>query len=102
MRGGLEIVRSDADQPWHVRLAAESTEKISTSEQLVREHTAVENLLAQARCFGYDTPHFVRLSAETGLLRSGLTISGGVPIERDVVIGYVRIVDERASPEPPC
>lgn len=96
MRGDVSIVRSDAEQPYHVRLAAASGQPISASEQLVAPHTAGANVLAQARVFGYDNPHLVHLSATEALLYSGLTISGH-PIDRDIVIAHVTYVDERSA-----
>jgi hypothetical protein len=96
MRGEVEIVRTDADQAWHVRLRANSGEPISSTEQLERPLTAFENVLAQARTFGYDVPRLVRVSETEALLWSGMTIAGH-PLEREYVIAVVRTVDERAT-----
>lgn len=101
------IVRNDMDdQQWHVRIAAhQSGEKISSTEQLTRQQTAEENVLAQARAFGYDEPRLVHLTSQVGgtddeaLLYSGPTISGHT-LEHEYVIAHIRYLDERT--EPPC
>lgn len=101
-RGRIEIVHGDAgEQHWHVRLAAQSTEPISASEQLGKRQSAVENVLAQARTFGYDTPHVVLLNPSVSkgcegdvyLLWSGLSIAG-MPLPRERVIAEITVVEQ--------
>lgn len=107
MRGEIFVIRRDLDdEQWHVRIAAaQSGEKISSTEQLTRKLTAEENVLAQARTFGYDAPRLVHLTSEVGgtddeaLLWSGLTISGH-PLEHEYVIAHIHYVDERIEAEP--
>lgn len=47
----IELVRTDAEQPWHVRLVADNHEPVSWTENLAEKSSAVENLEWFGRLF---------------------------------------------------
>jgi uncharacterized protein YegP (UPF0339 family) len=53
MSARFEIVETDAEQPWHVRLIAENGEPISTGENHTRADAARRAVEVEAELFGY-------------------------------------------------
>ena len=91
MSGHVEIVHTDAEQPWHVRLVGANGEPIAAGE-LSSEADAQTAVCAIARLFGWGEPRLTHGTEEPWQW----VAQGGWP-RRTVPVEFV---DERANPEP--
>lgn len=83
--GHFEIVRTDSEQPWHVRVVGSNGERVLAGEPLANRHDALEAVLMVARIFGATEPTVVESSTDH---TSGMVIGG----RRAAVLEFV---DER-------
>lgn len=87
MNGQFEIVRTDADQPWHARTVASGRKGFRT-ENLSRKVGAERALIGLAKMFGWHDP--VLVHGHTGSYLADQHPAGPLPVT-------VVYVDERAA-----
>jgi uncharacterized protein YegP (UPF0339 family) len=84
-----EIVRTDADQPYHVRLVAENGEKVWWTENYASRFDAIHALTLLGSMFGRDRWEFTK--------KGNGTIEYSASAYRDGVTTIE--VDERTKPD---
>lgn len=89
----FEIVRTDAAQPWHLRVKAGNGQTVAHSENYVESRSAEVAIAAIAECFGITMSRPPARDPETGGLR------GEAP-DGNVYTYPVTRVDEREDPTP--
>jgi uncharacterized protein YegP (UPF0339 family) len=89
----IEIVRTDADQPWHVRVVASNGRTVAHSENYADVRDAETAVAVIAEQFGITMQRPPERDPETGALR------GEAP-DGNVYAYPVTRVDERDDPTP--
>lgn len=89
----LQIVQTDAEQPWHARVLAGNGQRIAHSENYAEERSAASAIAVLAEAFGITMNRPPTVDEETG------GFVGETP--EGVFHAYpVEIIDERATEEP--
>ena len=91
MTAHIVIARTDAEQPWHVRIVGANGEPIVSGENLATKANARTAVRALARTFGWKQPHMVY-----GLKDAPPCVL----VDADGARLEVRHLDERATSEP--
>lgn len=93
----IEIVQTDADQPWHVRVSGSNGEPVMHSENYTDADTASSAVAVLAEAFGItmSRPPERDVDDETGTL---LGLRGEAP-DGHVYSYPIRFVDEREQPD---
>lgn len=66
----FEIIRTDAEQPWHARLIVNG-HKTWVTENLTRKVGAERAILSAARTFGWNDPHLIANTPTEKILVDG-------------------------------
>lgn len=93
----IEIVQTDAEQPWHTRVLGRNGEPVMHSENYADDDTACSAVAVLAEAFGItmSRPPVRDVDDETGTL---LGLRGEAP-DGNVYTYPIRFVDEREQPD---
>lgn len=92
----IQIVRTDAEQPFHLRFVGDNGEPIASSENYAQRSTAVDAIGVVAGAFGITMSRPVEENTDPEVAELG--VFGETP-EGVVHVYPIRDVDEREAPE---